>query len=180
MNIEDHFKVGAILKTKGLKGELQMYIAFDNLELIDFNVIFIDMAGKLVPYFVESVKYHHNNTAYLFLEDLDTIEKASKLVKKDVYLPNKLKPKKKKGDFTLMDLLGFTAVDENEGELGEITHIQELPQQFIATVHYKDCEVLFPLNEEIIKGIDVVKEIVLVDLPEGLLDIYLEYDCLRN
>ncbi|HJP63961.1 MAG TPA: ribosome maturation factor RimM [Mucilaginibacter sp.] len=174
MNIEDHFKIGTILKTKGLKGELQMYIAFDNLELIDFNAIFIDMAGKLVPYFVESVKYHHNNTAYLFLEDLDTIEKASKLVKKDVYLPNKLKPKKKKGDFTLMDLLGFTAVDENEGELGEITHIQELPQQFIATVHYKDCEVLFPLNEEIIKGIDVVKEIVLVDLPEGLLDIYLE------
>ena len=174
MNIEDHFKVGTILKTKGLKGELQMYIAFENLELIDFNAIFIDMAGKLVPYFVESVKYHHNNTAYLFLEDLDTIEKASKLVKKDVHLPNKLKPKKKKGDFTLMDLLGFTAVDENEGELGEITHIQELPQQFIATVHYKDCEVLFPLNEEIIKGIDVVKEIVLVDLPEGLLDIYLE------
>ena len=174
MNIEDHFKIGTILKTKGLKGELQMYIAFENLELIDFNAIFIDMAGKLVPYFVESVKYHHNNTAYLFLEDLDTIEKASKLVKKDVYLPNKLKPKKKKGDFTLMDLLGFTAVDENEGELGEITHIQELPQQFIATVHYKDCEVLFPLNEEIIKGIDVVKEIVLVDLPEGLLDIYLE------
>ena len=174
MNIEDHFKIGTILKTKGLKGELQMYVAFENLALIDFNAIFIDMAGKLVPYFVESVKYHHNNTAYLFLEDLDTIEKASKLVKKDVYLPNKLKPKKKKGDFTLMDLLGFTAVDENEGELGEITHIQELPQQFIATVHYKDCEVLFPLNEEIIKGIDVVKEIVLVDLPEGLLDIYLE------
>jgi len=174
MNIEDHFKIGTILKTKGLKGELQMYVAFENLALIDFNAIFIDMAGKLVPYFVESVKYHHNNTAYLFLEDLDTIEKASKLVKKDVYLPNKLKPKKKKGDFILMDLLGFTAIDENEGELGEITHIQELPQQFIATVHYKDCEVLFPLNEEIIKGIDVVKEIVLVDLPEGLLDIYLE------
>jgi 16S rRNA processing protein RimM len=34
--------------------------------------------------------------------------------------------------------------------------------------------VLFPLNEEIIKGIDVVKEIVRVDLPEGLLDIYLD------
>lgn len=175
MTIEDSFKIGTVLKTKGLKGELQMYVAFENLDMIDFNAVFIDMAGKLVPYFVESVKYQsHNNTANLFLEDIDTIEKASRLVKKDVYLPNKLKPKKKKGDFTLADLLGFTAVDENEGELGEITHIQELPQQFIATVHYKNCEVLFPLNEEIIKSIDVVKGIVLVDLPEGLLDIYLE------
>jgi len=34
--------------------------------------------------------------------------------------------------------------------------------------------VLFPLNEEIIKGIDVVKEIVMVDLPDGLLEIYLD------
>ena len=105
---------------------------------------------------------------------MDTIEKASRLVKKDIYLPNKLKPKKKRGDFTLMDLLGFIAVDEDEGELGKITDIQELPQQLIATVNYKECEVLFPLNEEIIKGIDVVKGIVRVDLPEGLLDIYLE------
>jgi len=174
MEIEDHFRIGTFIKTKGLKGELQLYVDYENLDAIDFKTVFVDMAGKLVPYFVESVKYHHNNTAYLFLEDQDSIEKASRLVKKDVYLPNKLKPKKKKGDITLMDLAGFIAVDINEGELGEITHIQELPQQFIATVHYKNCEVLFPLNEEIIKSIDVVKGVVLVDLPDGLLDIYLD------
>ena len=74
----------------------------------------------------------------------------------------------------MKDLKGFTAVDENEGELGEITAIHEYPQQLIAAVTYKGCEVLFPLNEEIIKGIDVVKETVLIDLPEGLLDIYLD------
>jgi 16S rRNA processing protein RimM len=174
MKIEDSFKIGSIIKTKGLKGELQLYVDFENLDLVDFNAVFFDLSGKLVPYFLESIKYHQNSTAYLFLEDVDTIEKASKLVKKDVYLPNKLKPKKKSGDFTLMDLLGFIAIDEDEGELGRITNIQELPQQLIATVHYKDCEVLFPLNEEIIKGIDVVKGVVRVDLPEGLLDIYLD------
>lgn len=174
MKIEDSFRIGAIIKTKGLKGELQLYVDFENLDAIEISALFIDMAGKLVPYFVESIKYHHNNTAYLFLEDIDTNEKASKLVKKDVYLSNKLKPKKKKSDFTLKDLVGFTAIDEDEGQLGKITSIQELPQQLIATVTYKNCEVLFPLNEEIIKGIDVVKEIVRIDLPEGLLDIYLD------
>ena len=174
MKIENSFKIGSIIKTKGLKGELQMYVGFENLDLIDFKAVFIDLAGKLVPYFLESIKYHQNNLAYIFLEDVDTIEKAAKLAKKDIYLPVKLKPKKKQGDFTLMDLVGFIANDINEGELGEITGIQELPQQFIATVHYKEKEVLFPLNEDIIKSIDVVKEIVLVDLPEGLLDVYLD------
>jgi 16S rRNA processing protein RimM len=174
MKVEDCFRVGSILKTKGLKGEMQLYVDFDNLVDIDFDAIFIDMSGKLIPYFIESVKYQQKNAAYLYLEDIDTIEKASLLVKKDLYLPNKLKPKKRKSDFTLKDLKGFTAVDENEGELGVISAINEYPQQLIAAVTYKNCEVLFPLNEDIIKSIDLVKGTVTVDLPEGLLDIYLD------
>ena len=94
--------------------------------------------------------------------------------KKDIYLPNKLKPVKGEEEFTLFDLVGFTAIDEYEGELGEVIDVQEYPQQIIATVNFKGAEVLFPLNEEIIVGIDVVKEILNVDLPEGLLDIYLD------
>ncbi len=174
MVTEDHFRVGTILKPKGLKGELHLYVDFDGLENIKFSTIFVEITGKLVPYFVSSIKYLQKNAAYLVLEDVDTIEKASPLVKKHIYLPNKLKPKKKKSEFTLMDLAGFTAIDEDEGELGVITDVHEYPKQFIATVNYKGCEVLFPLNEDIIKSIDVVKGIVLVDLPEGLLDVYLD------
>jgi len=174
MTTEDCFRIGSILKTKGLKGELHIYVDFDGIENIKFNTVFIETAGKLVPYFVASIKYLQKNAAYLFLEDVDTIEKAATLAKKNIYLPNKLKPKKKEAEFTLFDLVGFTAVDDYEGELGKITDVQEYPQQILATVTYKNCEVLFPLNEEIIKGIDVVREIVRVDLPEGLLDIYLD------
>ena len=174
MKIEDCFRIGTILKSRGLKGELQLYIDFENLHDINIEAIFVDMAGKLVPYFVESIKYPQKGIAYIYVEDIDTIEKATPLAKKDVYLSNKLKPKKKKAEFTLKDLLGFIAIDENEGELGKINAINEYPQQLIATVTYKGCEVLFPLNEEIIKGIDVVKNMVLVDLPDGLLDIYLD------
>ena len=174
MKIEDCFKIGAIIKTRGLKGELQLYVDFEDLELISLSAVFADMAGKLVPFFVESIKYAHNGNAYLFLEDVDSIDKATKLVKKDFYLPNKAKPKRGKKVFSLKDLKGFIAVDSDEGEMGVIHEVQELPQQLIAKVTYKNCEVFFPLNEDIITGIDQVKGIVYVDLPEGLLDIYLE------
>jgi 16S rRNA processing protein RimM len=174
MEKEDCFRVGSILKTKGLKGELNVYVDFEGLENIKLDAIFVEVAGKLVPYFVRSMKYLQKKAAYLVLEDVDTIEKASALARKDIFLPNKLKPKKKKQEFTLFDLEGFTVVDVNEGELGVITAVHEYPRQFIAAVNFKNKEVLFPLHEEIIKGIDVVKEIVTVDLPEGLLDIYLD------
>jgi 16S rRNA processing protein RimM len=171
---EDHFRIGSILKTKGLKGEMNMYVDFEDLDKIKFDAVFIEITGKLVPYFVGSLKYGQKNAAVISLEDVDTIEKASILVRKNLYLPNKLKPKKKKQEFTLKDLVGFTAIDENEGELGVITAIHQYPKQLIAAVTYKNCEVLFPLNEDIIKRIDLVSEILTVDLPEGLLDIYLE------
>jgi len=174
MKTEDCFRVGSILKTKGLKGEMQIYVDFDNLDAIKFEALFIDIAGKLIPYFVQSIKYLQKSNAYLYLEDVDTIEKASTLVKRDLYLPNKLKPKKKEAEFTLNDVEGFIAIDETHGELGEIVQVQEYPQQLIATVMYKNKEVLFPLNVEIIKGIDVEGGEIYVDLPDGLLDIYLE------
>jgi len=174
MKTEDCFRIGTVLKTKGLKGELQIFVDFDGLDDIDLKTIFLDISGKLVPYFVESYKSAPKTTAYLFLEDIDTIEKATPLVRKDIYLSNKQKPKKRKSDFTLKDLKGFIAVDINEGELGEILEVHDYSKQLVATVKYKDCEVLFPLNEDIIKAIDVVKGIVTIDLPEGLLEIYLD------
>ncbi len=174
MTTADCFRFGTVTKTRGLKGELQVFIAFEEPEKLKFESLFIEITGKLVPYFITFFKLPLKNVAYLQLEDVDTIEKAALLVKKDIFLPNKIKPKKKKSEFGLKDLLHFIAVDENEGELGEIIEIHEYPQQFIATVSYKNQEVLFPLNESIIKSIDVVKGVVTVDLPEGLLDVYLE------
>jgi 16S rRNA processing protein RimM len=174
MKTEDHFRIGTILKTKGLKGEVQMYVDFDGLEAIKYSGVFIEIAGKLVPYFIASIKYPQPGVATIYLEDVDTIEKASILTKKDVYLPNKLKPKKKKDEFTLKDVKGFIAIDETHGEIGEITDILEYPQQVIASVRYNNREVLFPLNEAIITGINAEDGELYIDLPEGLLDIYME------
>jgi 16S rRNA processing protein RimM len=170
MTTEDYFRIGTVTKTRGLKGELQIYVDFDGLNDIDFTAVFFEVSGKLVPYFVSAIKYPMANTAYLFLEEVDHIDKAAMLVKKDLYLPNKLKPVKNPDEFTLMDLKGFMAIDETHGELGEITDILEYPQQIIASVR----EVLFPLNTDFIKGIDMEGGEVYIDLPEGLLDVYLE------
>ena len=174
MKTEDYFRVGTVTKTRGLKGELQVYVDFDGLNDIEFTAVFFEVAGKLVPYFVSTIKYPMANTAYLVLEEVDHIDKAAILVKKDLYLPNKLKPVKDESEFTLMDLQGFIAIDEIHGELGEITDVIEYPQQIIASVHYQNREVLFPLNAAFIKGIDIEGGEIYLALPEGLLDVYLE------
>lgn len=173
MNIEDCFRIGTLTKTRGLKGEFQVFIDFENPERLKFDALFLENEGKLVPYFVVSFKIPMAGTAYLKLEEVDTIEVALKLVKKDIYLANKLRPKIKKAEFGLKDLKGFMVKDVHEGDLGIIIAIDEYPQQLIATFIYQDKDIMFPLNESIIKSIDVVQEILVVDLPDGLLEVYL-------
>ena len=51
--------------------------------------------------------------------------------------------------------------------------VNEYPQQFVATVMYKETEILFPLNEDFIVEFDEDEKTLTLDLPEGLLDIYL-------
>ena len=68
MTKDDCFRVGSILKTKGLKGELNIYVDFDGLESIKITTIFIETMGKLVPYFVTSIKYLQKNICKTVLD----------------------------------------------------------------------------------------------------------------
>ena len=170
---EEAFYIGYITKTKGLKGEVQLYFEFDAYEDLDLDVIFADMNGKMVPFFVESHKLYPNSTGLFYFEDIDHIDKAQALLKKKMYLPLTKMPERGEDDFTYNDLNGFMVTDETHGELGEILEVNEYPQQFVATVLYQEKEILFPLNEDMIVEIDEDEKTLLVDLPEGLLDLYL-------
>lgn len=173
MTQEEAFYIGYITKTKGLKGEVQLFFEYDEPELLDLDVVFAEINGKMVPFFVSSCKLQNNGTGNLYFDEVDHIDKAQALVKKKIYLPLTKLPDRSDDDFHYNDLKGFTVSDETQGELGEIIEVNEYPQQFVATVLYKGNEIMFPLNDDLIVEIDEEEETLLVDLPEGLLDIYL-------
>src|SRR5690606_2935974 len=172
MELTDSFYIGYISRTRGLKGEVQLFFEFDDYRALELDVLFLEMDRKLVPFFVESLKIHPNRTAYLFLEDVDHIDKARPLLRKKVYLPNTKMPERADDEFLLSDLKGFTVVDVTHGTLGEITDVHEYPQQFVAAVDYRGKELMFPLNDDLIVSIRQDARQVEVDLPEGLVDIY--------
>ncbi len=172
MKIEDCFYIGYITKTKGLKGEVQIYFEYEAPEELVLDSVFAEINGKLVPYFVSKYKLQNNSTGNFYFDDVDTIEKAEALVRKKLYLPSTLKPVRDEDEFLITDLKGFIVHDKTAGELGEIIEIHEYPQQYIAVVPYKFNEVMFPLSDDLIVEIDEEKGILRVDLPEGLIDLY--------
>ena len=172
MKPEEAFYIGYITKTKGLKGEVQLYFEYDDPESLDLDIVFADINGKMVPFFVSTYKLHTNNTGNFYFDDIDHIDKAQVLVRKKIYLPQEKMPERDE-EFHFDDLKGFLVLDVNHGELGNIIEINEYPQQFVATVHYRFTDILFPLNDDIIIEIDEDQGKIVVELPDGLLDIYL-------
>ena len=173
MKIEDCFYIGYITKTKGLKGEVQVFFEYEEPNDLPLESVFAEINGKLIPYFISSFKLQNNQTGNFYFDDVDTIEKAEKLIRKKLYLPNTLKPERDDDEFLITDLKGFIVHDEKEGELGEIIEINEYPQQYIAVVPYKFKEVLFPLNDDLIVEIDQENNILHVNLPDGLIELYI-------
>lgn len=173
MEIDNSFYIGYISKTRGLKGELQLFFEFDDYKALDFDVLFLEIDRKLVPFFVESCKVQPNKTAFLFLEDVGHIDQSQPLVHKKAYLPNDKMPVRDPDDFRITDLKGYAVRDLTHGALGTISEIHEYPQQHIAVVPHRDTELMFPLNEDLITAIDRDEKTIEVDLPEGLLDVYL-------
>ncbi len=174
MKIEDCFYIGYITKTKGLKGEVQVYFEYDEPADLLLESVFAEINGKLIPFFISTYKLQNNQTGNFYFDDIDTIEKAQTLIRKKLYLSNSLKPVREDDEFLITDLKGFIVHDQTVGELGEIIEIHEYPQQFVAVVSYQFKEIMFPLNDDLIVEIDVENGILKVDLPEGLIDLYLE------
>ncbi|GGH09168.1 16S rRNA processing protein RimM [Sphingobacterium alkalisoli] len=172
MTLEQSFYIGYISKTRGLKGEVQIFFEFEDYMDLEFDVLFVEENKKLIPYFVDELKLQKNSTAYVMLEDIDHIDKAQPLLRKKIYLSKDKMPVRDADDFRYTDLIGYLVMDEHHGELGKITDVQEMPQQFIATVDMNGKELMFPLSDDLILGIDAEEEVIEVDLPEGLVDLY--------
>jgi len=166
-------RIGFVNKTSGFKGLLSCIIESGKPEtIVKKRFLFIMQEGLPVPYAIEEAEAN-GQEIFIKFEDIDTEEQARKLTRKDLFADKSRKGKKSE-EITWMDLTGFTAIDETHGVIGVIEEVVEYPMQFIARCNVNGKEVLFPLNEEIVTDIDMEAKKIMLDLPEGLIDIYLE------
>lgn len=167
----NYIQIGTLGKTHGLKGELKFKIEEEYID--DFNevdVLFLQIKGHFAPYFIESIR----SSSIIKFEDTNTKEAAKLIQNQPLFL--------KEDNITVaaadileellyQHLKGFKMIDDLLGDLGTIQAVEAYPQQEMAIINIDKNEFLIPLNEFIISKIDLDNQIVLVNLPEGLLEI---------
>jgi 16S rRNA processing protein RimM len=162
--------VGFVVKPYGFKGEVIIGLEDISPDVFDdVSYVFLKIEGLPVPFRVEESMFKNGNLI-LKLEDLNAEDAAKKMNGIEVYL--EALELEDEDTPSYEDLKGFEAIDKKEGTLGPILNIEELPMQLIAQCEFHGNELLFPLNDSIVTGIDIQSKCVFVELPDGLIDIY--------
>ncbi len=174
MQKEDCFYLGKIARKHSFKGELVLKLDSDEPELYaDLDAIFIDLNGSLLPFFIEKSLLQKGNQLRVKFEGVDSEREAESLLKQDAYLPLELLPKLEGNKFYYHEVIGFSIEDINYGNIGIITGINDQSAQALFEVKKESIELLIPMIDEFIKQVDRKNKKIIVQTPEGLINMYL-------
>lgn len=170
---EEVVKIGFVAKTHGISGELSINFLNDLFENSDPDLIVFELEGIMVPFFIDQYRFRSDTAALIKLEDIDTEEKAKRLVKADIYLPLDLVENNAKDmdHYSWSNFLGYTLVDTELGAIGEITDVDDSTLNILLKVIYQGEETLIPIDENLVEWINVEKREIGMQIPSGLLSL---------
>ena len=173
MTKEECFYLGRVAKTHGIKGEVTIRLDVDDPSAYrNMKFFLLEINKVLTPFFVEKVSCS-GDKFYVTIQDIKTVEAATALTGKEVYLPLEMLPKLSGKQFYYHEVKGFTLVDEEHGELGPINDVLEYPTQAILQVFKDKKEVLIPILDHVIQKVDRKARKLYIKAPDGLIDMYL-------
>ena len=174
MKKEDCFYLGKIVKKYSFKGEVLAKLDTDEPDIYEnLDAIFLELRNNLVPFFIEHSQLHKSELLRIKFEDVDAEADADAIMKSGLYLPLDLLPKLKGDKFYFHEVIGFTIEDTNFGKVGVIKAINDSTAQALFEIDREGTEVLIPMNDELIVKVDRENKTILVETPEGLIDLYL-------
>ena len=174
MRKEDCFYLGKIAKKFSFKGEVLIYLDTDEPELYEnMESVFVEFNKNLVPFFIENSSLHKNDFLRVKFEDVDDEVEADSILNCDVYLPISMLPKLEGNKFYFHEVIGFEIEDQRLGIFGKIVSINDTSAQPLFEVINGNVEILVPMIDQFLVKIDRENKKVIMDLPEGLVEMYL-------
>tara|TARA_B100000609_G_C17154135_1_gene402528 strand:+ start:500 stop:1009 length:510 start_codon:yes stop_codon:yes gene_type:complete len=169
MKKEDCFFLGYVSRKHGYKGDVNIMLETPAKHK-ELAHMFIDLNGRLVPFFIDSFRLKKENIALVKFDDIDSEQEAQKLVGKEIYLPLELLDQKQQNELTA--LIGFDVVDAVHGNIGTVWDIFDNTAQKLFQIKNKEQELLIPITEEFIQKIE--NNTIFIQTPQGLIDLFLE------
>ena len=177
MQVDDCYQLGYVVKPHGLSGALQILLDVDAPEAYsNLESVFVLKGQQLLPFFIESMAVR-GDKAIVTLEEVEDIEAAKALKGSQLYLPLTMLPELVGDEFYYHELAGFSLEDEAAKSVGSILAVVQAGAQDLLQIdHPSGKEVLIPLTDALIVKVQKKEKKLVMKIPEGLLDVYLNED----
>lgn len=173
MNMEEYLKIGAIISTHALRGEVKVYPTTEDVRRYDdLDKVYIDSVSGKECLRVERVRYFKNLVIVKF-RGLDRIEDVERLIKKDLFVSRQDAIPLGENEFFICDVIGLKAVTDDGRLLGVVADVMETGANDVYIISKKDdpkSELLLPATKEVILEISPEKGTMTVHLLPGLED----------
>ena len=173
MTINDCYYLGKITKRHGFKGNVIIHLDTDEPELYDtLEAVYIEQDATLIPFFFETSQPYQGTKLLVKFEDVED-EDVDRLINRSLYLPLKSLPKLTGTDFYYHEVIGFTIYDQSNTEVGTIKAVNDSAAQAYFEVEAQGKQILIPMIDEWILEVNREEKAMLINIPDGLLEIYL-------
>ncbi len=163
---KEFLEIGKIVGTHGIRGEVRVELWCDSGEFFSyFKKLYLDSKGeeKLV---VKSRP--HKNIALMKIKDIENIDDVLPLVGKVLYMDRNDCPLPDDVYF-VQDIIGCEVRNVNDNTLyGKVTDVLRTGANDVYQVEGDRGVVLIPKIDDIVKSVDVDRELILIEPMEGL------------
>ncbi|MDR1877975.1 MAG: ribosome maturation factor RimM [Bacteroidales bacterium] len=169
----DYFYLGKITKKFGLKGELMVYLDTDEPEkYYAMESVYINVEGEPIPFLIDSIKVKSKNQLIVLFQDMDNVS-SSCYINSDLYLPLSMLPKLTGNRFYYHEVLNFTVMDKNHGNIGICSDVLDHSAQAVLQIEHPKGEILIPIVDDFIKDVDRENKIIRTEAPTDLIEFYI-------
>lgn len=167
--------VGGVAKPHGIRGEFCIKNYADSPLLFDrVSTLFLQDGTKSPKSYVINSWREHKGLVLLKCRGIEDRDQAESLRGQTVLIREDELPELDDGEHYIIDMLGCRVVLRDGSYVGMLEHFYENAEQDVWVIVTDDRkEVLLPAVPEFVLDVDLDNEVVTIDPPAGLLDLYL-------
>jgi 16S rRNA processing protein RimM len=172
MNPDDRLLVGRIARAHGNRGQVIVNpeTDFPGERFAVGNVIIVQGGDAGTPRRIVSVRFQQGRPI-IALEGIETMTEAEALAGADLWMPRSSMRPLPAGTFHRDELVGCEVRDTTDAVVGRVTAVEGPMERSHLVVEGARGDMLIPLNAEICVRVDPAAGVIVVDPPEGLLEL---------
>jgi 16S rRNA processing protein RimM len=170
MSTDELLLVGRVARPHGIRGQVIVNPETDFPEdrFRIGQVLLVGPADRPVERAINEVRFHHGRPI-LALAGVQTMDDAEVLAGADLWVPQAALDPLPEGTYYRHDLIGCEVRDTLDRTIGRVTAVEGTLDRSYLVI---DGDVMLPLVDGICLQVDMAARRIVVDPPEGLIELY--------